>query len=184
MTEERSHYRPSWDDYFMAVVKVVAARGNCDRLYTGAVLVKNNRIIATGYNGAPPWLPTCDKVGHLLEDGHCVRTIHGEHNALLQAARISGPTADGATLYTKYSPCIHCAKYIIAAGVHRVVIGKIYRSPQAMELLKEAGLEVALYQENPEWRKELIEIFSEDIPERENGGEVKLVHESKNSPHR
>lgn len=178
MSEERAHYRPSWDDYFMAIVKIVAARGNCDRLYTGAVLVKNNRIIATGYNGAPPGLPTCTEVGHLLEDGHCVRTVHGEHNALLQAARISGPSAEGGTLYTKYSPCIHCAKYIVATGVKRIVIGKIYRSPQALDMLKEAGLEVVLYHENPEWQKELIAIFSEDIPERVNEGAVKLTNES------
>lgn len=174
MSEERTHYRPSWDDYFMAAVKIVAARGNCDRLYTGAVLVKNNRIIATGYNGAPPGLPTCDKVGHLLEEGHCVRTIHGEHNALLQAARISGPTADAATMYTKYSPCIHCAKYIVAAGIHRVVIGKMYRSPQAIDMLKEAGVAVVMYEANPAWQKELVDLFSEDIPERKNGEEIKL----------
>ena len=174
MSEERTHYRPSWDDYFMAVVKIVAARGNCDRLFTGAIIVKNKRIIATGYNGAPPGLPTCAEVGHLLEDGHCVRTIHGEHNAILQAARVSGPTAEGATLYTKYSPCIHCAKYIVAAGITRVVIGKMYRSPQAVELLKEAGLEVMLYKENPEWRQELLSMFAEDIPERVNGGEIKM----------
>lgn len=179
MAEERSHYRPSWDDYFMAVVKIVAARGNCDRLYAGAVLVKNKRIIATGYNGAPPGLPTCNEVGHLLEDGHCVRTIHGEHNALLQAARLSGPSAEGATLYTKYSPCIHCAKYIVAAGIARVVVGKVYRSPQAIDLLKEANLEFVIYEENPAWQKELIEIFSEDIPERVNEGGVKLENSGK-----
>jgi dCMP deaminase len=174
MNEERSHYRPSWDNYFMAAVRIVAARSNCDRLYAGAVLVKNNRIIATGYNGAPPGLPGCDKVGHLMEEGHCVRTIHAEHNSLLQAARSSGPTADGATMYTKYSPCIHCAKYIIAAGVHRVVMDKIYRNPQAIDLLKEAGVNVEAYKEDPEWKKELIAIFSEEVPERENEGEIKL----------
>ncbi len=174
MSEERTHYRPSWDDYFMAVVKIVSARGNCDRLYAGAVLVKNNRIIATGYNGAPPGLPTCNEVGHLLEDGHCVRTVHGEHNALLQAARISGPSTDGATLYTKYSPCIHCTKYTIATGVKRVVIGKIYRNPQALDMFKEAGVEVVIYNEDPAWRNELIEIFSEDVPERINEGTVTL----------
>jgi dCMP deaminase len=174
MSEERIHYRPSWDDYFMAVVKIVAARGNCDRLYAGAVLTKNNRIIATGYNGAPAGLPTCNEVGHLLEDGHCVRTVHGEHNALLQAARISGPSAEGGTLYTKYSPCIHCAKYIIATGVKRIVIGKIYRSPQALDMLKDASLEIVIYQENPEWQKELISIFSEEIPQRVNEGTIRL----------
>lgn len=159
----------------MAIVKIVAARGNCDRLYAGAVLTKNNRIIATGYNGAPPGLPTCNEVGHLLEDGHCVRTVHGEHNALLQAARISGPSAEGSTLYTKYSPCIHCTKYAIAAGVKRVVIGKIYRNPQVLEMLKEAGVEAEAYQDNPAWHEELLAIFSEDIPARTNEGQITLT---------
>ncbi|MDO8601516.1 MAG: cytidine/deoxycytidylate deaminase family protein [bacterium] len=177
MAEERAHFRPDWDDYFMVMVKIIATRGNCDRLYTGAIIVKNKRIIATGYNGAPPGLPTCREIGHLIEEGHCVRTIHGEHNAILQAARVSGPTAEDATLYTKYSPCIHCAKYIIAAGIKRVVIGKIYRNPQALDLLKEAGLETVIYKENPEWQKELLAIFSEDIPERVNEGKIVLKND-------
>lgn len=177
MTEERKHFRPSWDDYFMAIVKIIAARGTCDRLYAGSVLVKNNRIIASGYNGSPPGLPHCDDKGHLLEEGHCVRTIHGEHNSLLQAAKQGGISTDGATMYTKYGPCIHCAKYIIACGIKRIVIGKIYRAPQALDLLKEAGVEVEVYQENPKWQKELLQIFSETIPERTNEGNITLLEE-------
>jgi dCMP deaminase len=175
MPEERKHYRPSWDDYFMAMVKIVAARGTCNRLYAGSVLVKDNRIIATGYNGSPPGLPHCDDVGHLLEDGHCVRTIHGEHNSLLQAAKQGGTATNGSTMYTKYSPCIHCSKYIIAAGIKRLVIGKIYRYQQSLDMLKEAGVEVDLYKENPKWTKELIDIFSEEIPDRINDGEIKVT---------
>lgn len=174
MEKERKHYRPSWDDYFMAIVKIIASRGTCDRLYAGSVLVKENRIIATGYNGSPPGLPHCNDVGHLLEDGHCVRTIHGEHNSLLQAARLSGTSTVGSTMYTKYSPCIHCAKYVIACGVKRVVIGQVYRNPQALDMLKEAGVQVDLYKENPEWQKEIIQIFAEEIPERINNGAVKM----------
>ena len=174
MAEERKHYRPSWDDYFMAVVKIIAARGTCNRLYAGSVLVKDNRIIATGYNGSPPGLPHCDEVGHLLEEGHCVRTIHGEHNSILQAAKQGGTSTEGSTMYTKYSPCIHCAKYIIAAGIKRIVIGKIYRNPSALDMLKEAGVAVDVYKENPAWHGELTQIFSEDIPERTNEGEVKM----------
>lgn len=175
MTEERKHYRPSWDDYFMAMVKIIAARGTCDRLYAGSVLVKNNRIIASGYNGSPAGLPHCDDAGHLLEEGHCVRTIHGEHNSILQAAVQGGTSTAGSTMYTKYSPCIHCVKYIIAAGVKRVVAGKIYRSPQAFQMLKEAGVLAEIYEENPRWRQELLEIFSEEIPDRTNEGEIKLT---------
>jgi dCMP deaminase len=176
MPEERKHYRPSWDDYFMAIAKVMATRCTCDRLYSGAVLVKNNRIVATGYNGAPPGLPHCNDVGHLMEEGHCVRTIHGEHNVLLQAAIQGGVSAVGSTMYTKYSPCIHCVKYIIACGIKRIVAAKIYRNPKAMEILQSAGVEVVQYKEKPEWRKELLQTFSEDVPDRMNEeGEVKLT---------
>ena len=175
MPEERKHYRPSWDDYFMAITKIIATRGTCNRLYAGSVLVKNNRIIATGYNGSPPGMPHCDDVGHLMEEGHCVRTIHGEHNVLLQASRQGSTSTEGATLYTKYSPCIHCAKYIIACGVRRVVMAKIYRNSKSPEILRSAGVEVMEYQENPEWRKELLQIFSEDVPNRINEGEVNIA---------
>ena len=157
--------RPSWDDYFMAVAKIVGTRSTCDRLHAGAVLVKNNRIISTGYNGSPPGLEHCDDVGHLMEEGHCVRTIHGEHNALLQAATIPGASTDGSTMYTKYNPCIHCAKYVVAAGVTRVVLGKIYRGEKAVEYLKQAGLQVDLYQHNEEWEKMVRELFATEIDE-------------------
>jgi dCMP deaminase len=181
MAEERKHFRPSWDDYFMAIAKIVASRGTCDRLYAGSVLVKDNRIIATGYNGSPPGLSHCDDVGHLLEEGHCVRTIHGEHNSLLQAAKQGGTSTDGSTMYTKYSPCIHCAKYVIAAGVKRVVIGKVYRNPAALDMLKEAGVKVEVYAENPKWQQELIQIFSEEIPGRENECRVKMEAKKRKS---
>ena len=172
IVEERKHFRPSWDDYFMAIAKIIAARGTCDRLYAGSVLVKDNRIIATGYNGSPAGLPHCDDAGHLLEEGHCVRTIHGEHNSLLQAARQGGTSTQGSTMYTKYSPCIHCTKYVIACGIKRVVIGKVYRNPQALDMLKEAGVTVEVYKENNEWTSELGKIFSEEIATRTNEGEV------------
>ena len=174
MPEERKHYRPSWDEYFMAIAKIVAARGTCDRLYAGAVLVKNNRIISTGYNGAVPGLEHCDNVGHLLEEGHCVRTIHGEHNALLQVAIQGGTSTIGSTMYSKYNPCIHCSKYVIACGVKRVVISKVYRNSKAVDYLREAGVQVDIYKENPEWNDEINKIFSEDVPARVNQGEVKI----------
>ncbi|MFA6525043.1 MAG: cytidine/deoxycytidylate deaminase family protein [Patescibacteria group bacterium] len=161
--ETNKHVRPSWDDYFMAIAKIIGTRSTCDRLRAGAVLVKDRRIISTGYNGSPPGLPHCDEVGHLMEEGHCVRTIHGEHNAILQAATVSGTNTQGSTMYTKYSPCIHCTKYIIAAGIKKVVMGKVYRNSKVVDFLKEAGIEVEVYQENKEWQKQLQEIFSSDI---------------------
>ncbi len=169
-------FRPHWDDYFMAIAKIIATRGTCDRLRAGAVLVKNNRIIATGYNGAPPGLPHCDgEAGHLLEDGHCVRTIHAEHNVIIQSARLQGTSTEGSVLYSLYNPCIHCVKYLVAAGVKRVVIGKIYRGEAALNYLKEAGVTIDLYQENPEWNKEVEDLFKEEIKEvKAKEGEVKL----------
>jgi dCMP deaminase len=158
----------------MAIVKIIATRGTCDRLYASSVLVKENRIIATGYNGSAAGLPHCDDVGHLLEEGHCVRTIHAEHNSLLQAARQGGTSTNGSTMYSKYSPCVHCAKYIIACGVKRVIVGKIYRNPQAVDMLREAGVTVDIYKENPKWKDALVAMFSEDIPDRTNEGEVKM----------
>lgn len=151
----------------MAMVRIVASRSSCDRLATGAILVKNNRIISSGYNGAPKGMPNCNEVGHLLEDGHCVRTIHGEHNAILQSAVMQGASTEGATMYSKYSPCIHCAKYIVAAGIKRLVIGKLYRNPQAIDYLKEAGLDVDMYQRNVDWDDSLSELFSHEIEDRQ-----------------
>lgn len=160
---EEKCYRPNWDDYFMAITRIVATRGTCDRLRAGAVLVKKNRIISTGYNGSPPGLPHCDDVGHLMEEGHCIRTIHAEHNVILQAAVISGANTEGSTMYTKFNPCMHCAKYVVAAGIKRVVIGKLYRGEKAVEYLKEAGVQVDIYQENPEWNKSVRELFNQEI---------------------
>ena len=151
----------------MAIARIVATRGTCDRLRAGAVLTKNNRIIATGYNGSPPGMEHCDgPAGHLLEEGHCVRTIHGEHNTLLQAAKIPGATTEDATLYTIYSPCIHCAKYIVAAGVKRIVLGKVYRNREVLDYLEKAGIAVDTYNEDARWNSRVQELFTSEIEEK------------------
>lgn len=172
--EKNKSTRPTWDDYFMAVAKLVATRSTCDRLQAGAVLVKDKRIIATGYNGSPPGLKHCDNVGHLMEEGHCVRTIHAELNVLLQAAIQGSTSTVGSTLYSLYNPCIHCSKYVVACGVKKVIVGKIYRNSTALDYLKEAGVEVELYQENPAWNQELQKLFSQEIEEKTNEGKVKM----------
>ncbi len=159
----------------MAIARIVATRSTCDRLEAGAVLVKNKRIISTGYNGSPPGLPHCDEVGHLMEEGHCVRTIHGEHNAILQAATMPGASTEGATMYTKYTFCIHCAKYIVAAGIVRVVYGKVYRNADCVDYLRKAGLVVDEYEQNADWNNRLAEIFTHDIEiRRPKEGDVKM----------
>jgi dCMP deaminase len=162
MSEEK-YIKPSWDDYFMAIAKIIGTRSSCDRLRSGAILVKDNRIISTGYNGAPPKLEDCDEVGHLMEEGHCVRTIHGEHNTILQAAIIPGATTTGTTMYTKYAPCIHCCKYVVAAGIKKIVYSKIYRNSKAIEYLTKANIEMELYKENEDWNQTLRELFSKDV---------------------
>jgi len=167
--------RPSWDDYFMTIARIVATRATCDRLHAGAVLVKNKRIVSTGYNGSPPNLPHCDDSGHLLEDGHCVRTIHAEHNALLQAAFIGGASTQGTTLYTMYSPCIHCAKYVVAAGVKRIVVGKVYRNEQVKEYLEKAGIQHDVYQPNSNWNIYVSQMLKEDIEEINHSPKIKLI---------
>lgn len=126
--------RPSWDEYFIEIAKVVGTRGTCDRGRNGAVLVKNKRILTTGYAGAPAGLPHCDEVGHMMAETtdpngnkskHCIRTTHAEQNAITQAA-MHGVSTDGATMYTKFVPCFACAKMIINAGIERVVAEKDY----------------------------------------------------------
>jgi len=162
----------------MAVAKIISTRSTCDRLQSGAVLVLNKRIISTGYNGSPPGLPHCNDGGHMMEEGHCVRTIHGEHNVILQVAIIPGASTEGSTMYTKYSPCIHCAKYVVAAGIKRVVVGKVYRNEKAVKYLREAGIQVDIYQENPEWNKIVQSLFAGEIEEmRASEGEVVIKEE-------
>lgn len=121
----------------MLQAHLTATRSTCDRgpalLFdphrhgVGAVIVRDHRAIAGGYNGSAPGQPHCDDEGHLMRDQHCVRTIHSELNALLQCA-LDGTTPEGATLYTTASPCFDCTKAIMRAGIHRVVYGAAYDS--------------------------------------------------------
>lgn len=153
--------RPSWDDYFMGIAKIVATRGTCNRLQVGAVLVKNNRIVATGYNGAPPGMPHCDgPAGHLMEHEHCIRTVHAEANCILQAGVTGGASTVGATLYTTHSPCYPCYKALAVAGVKRVVAGAEYRSPAVVAALQESGVELTAYQPPREWLERLAVAFT------------------------
>lgn len=112
--------RPSWDTYFIELCNKIAKRGTCDRKQVGAVLVKDNRIVSTGYNGSFPGAEHCDNIGHLMEDGHCIRTIHGEINAICQAAQFGIPTK-GCTLYCNTRPCLNCVKTIISAGIKEII---------------------------------------------------------------
>ena len=135
-------HRASWDEYFMQIARDVATRATCDRKHVGAVIVREKSILATGYNGSIRGLPHCDEEGHLIEDGHCVRTIHAEANAIIQAAR-NGVRIDGATVYVTASPCWGCFKMIANAGISRVVFGEFYRDERIFRFATELGLELA-----------------------------------------
>jgi len=130
----------------MDIAKQVATRATCDRKHVGAVLVRDRTILSTGYNGSIRGLPHCDEVGHMMENGHCVATVHAEANALLQAAK-NGVRIDGATLYTTASPCWPCFKLIANSGCVRIVYGEFYRDPRIFEVAAQLKLELVNLQE-------------------------------------
>ncbi len=133
--------RTSWDQYFMEIARQVATRATCDRKHVGAVLVRDRIILSTGYNGSIRGMPHCDEVGHLMENGHCVATVHAEANAVLQAAR-TGVRIEGSSLYTTASPCWPCFKLVANAGIVRIVYGEFYRDPRIFDVA--ARLEIEL----------------------------------------
>jgi dCMP deaminase len=141
--------RPSWDEYFMSIARLVAGRSTCLRRQVGAVIVKDRRVLASGYNGAPSGLPHCDETGcvrerHNVPPGErheLCRGIHAEQNAIIQSANY-GTGIDGATIYTTHHPCSVCAKMIINAGIVRVVTDDSYPDDLAVELLRDAGVRV------------------------------------------
>jgi len=145
--------RPSWDEYFLNIVKIVGTRGTCDRGKAGCVIVRDKRILSTGYVGSPTGTAHCDDIGHemhtvIQEDGtksrHCIRTTHAEQNAIANAARF-GVRLDGATLYCHMTPCYACAKMIINAGIKRVVCDLDYHAGErSKEIFKEAGVKYEL----------------------------------------
>lgn len=141
--------RPTTDEYFVAIAKVVATRATCDRRHVGAVIVRDRNILASGYNGAPRGLPHCDDAGHEMVDGHCVRAVHAEANAIIQAAR-HGVKIDGATIYITDSPCYACFKLLVNAGIVRIVFATSYPDPRGLALAAAVGIEVvSLAPESP-----------------------------------
>jgi dCMP deaminase len=135
------HKRASWDEYFMAIAREVATRSTCDRKHVGAVIVRDKMILTTGYNGSIRGLGHCDDEGHLMEDGHCVRTVHAEANAIVQAA-CNGVRVDGADIYVTASPCFGCFKLIANAGLKRIVFGEFYRDNRIYQLSEQLGIQL------------------------------------------
>jgi dCMP deaminase len=118
-----------------------AARSTCPRRSVGALIVRDKAVLATGYNGSIRGLPHCTEVGCLMENDHCVRTVHAEANAILQAAR-HGVRIDGADVYVTSSPCWDCFKLIANAGISRILYGEFYRDERIAEYAREAGIEL------------------------------------------
>ena len=156
---ENGTVRPSWDEYFIGLMAEVGKRATCERGRSGSLIVKEKRILATGYVGSPPGLRHCDEIGPLMkqvldEDGtarqHCVRTIHAEQNAICQAARY-GISLEGTTLYCKMEPCRTCAMLIISAGIIKVIAQRRYHAAQeTREMFKLAGVELVIIEDEME----------------------------------
>ena len=148
MKPETQTDRPSWDQYFMDIVELVSRRSTCLRRKVGAILVRDKRILATGYNGPPAGIKHCSEVGCLRDNlgvpsgerHELCRGLHAEQNAIIQAA-LYGVSTKGAMVYCTNHPCIICSKMIINSGIVSFVYGEDYRDELATEMLREAGIE-------------------------------------------
>ncbi len=144
--------RPGWDEYFMKLANEVATRTTCLRRAVGAVIVKDNRILATGYNGVPSGLAHCAEVGCLRQElgipsgqrNEICRGLHAEQNAIIQAARF-GPIVEGSKIYVNTQPCVVCAKMLINAGIEEIIYQNPYPDELSMSMLEEAGMKVRVY---------------------------------------
>jgi dCMP deaminase len=133
--------RVSWEEYFMNIAKQVASRSTCDRKYVGAVIVRDKTILSTGYNGSIRGMPHCDEAGHMIENDHCIATIHAEANAILQAAK-NGVCIENAEIYITASPCWNCFKMMVNAGIKKIYYGEFYRDERIFETAKKLGIEL------------------------------------------
>jgi dCMP deaminase len=145
--------RPDWDDYFMKIANDVSERAICVKRKVGALVVKGNRILSSGYNGAPKGLSHCTEQTCLRKKMNVpsgqrhelCRGLHAEQNAIIQAA-VYGVSIEGATMYCNYQPCVICVKMIINAGIKRLVYAGGYPDELAVEMLKESDLKVDKYE--------------------------------------
>ncbi|MCX8083951.1 MAG: cytidine/deoxycytidylate deaminase family protein [Calditerrivibrio sp.] len=145
--------RPDWDEYFFKIINVVKERSTCIRRQVGAVIVKENHILATGYNGVPTGISHCSDVGCIRaklnvpsgQRHELCRGLHAEQNAIIQSAKY-GVCIDGSTIYTNTKPCSICSKMIINAGIREIVYQEYYDDQLADDLLKETSIIVRQYE--------------------------------------
>jgi dCMP deaminase len=150
---ERKRPRPSWGEYFMGIAGLVAQRSTCVRRRVGAVLVKDRRVLATGYNGVPRGITHCEEAECLRaklkvpagERHELCRGLHAEQNAIIQAA-VHGVSIEGAEAYATVSPCVVCAKMMINSGIKKVVFSGDYPDELSRQMLDEAGMEVIKFE--------------------------------------
>ena len=133
--------RVSWDQYFMNIAEVVSSRSTCNRKFVGSVIVKDKTILSTGYNGSIRGMPHCADVGCMMEDNHCVATVHAEQNAIIQAAK-NGVMIEGAAIYVTASPCWNCFKSIANSGIKKIIYGQFYRDERIFDVAKTIGIEL------------------------------------------
>ncbi|TFE01090.1 ComE operon protein 2 [Jeotgalibacillus salarius] len=153
--------RISWNQYFMAQSHLLALRSTCTRLTVGATIVREQRIIAGGYNGSIKGGTHCIDEGCYVIDHHCVRTIHAEMNAILQCAKF-GAATEGASMYVTHFPCLQCTKAIIQAGIVKIYYANDYKNhPYAIELLEQSGVETEHVPFDPKALEPLLSPASE-----------------------
>ena len=133
--------RPEWNEYFGEITKQVALRSTCVRKKVGAIIVKDKNIISTGYNGSIRGLEHCETVGCLMMEGHCIRTIHAEANAIIQAAK-HGLMIDRAEIYISASPCFNCFKLIANSGITKIYFMEFYRDERIIKIAKKLNIEL------------------------------------------
>ncbi len=145
--------RAEWDEYFMEIAEIVKKRSTCLRRQVGAVIVKDNRIITTGYNGAPSGLKHCEEIGGCEREKlhipsgqrhELCRALHAEQNAIIQAA-LAGVSTKDCTIYVTTQPCVICSKMIINSGIKRIVYKGPYPDELSLAMLNEANIEIEVY---------------------------------------
>lgn len=160
--------RIPWDQYFMAQSVLLSLRSTCQRLSVGATIVRDKRMIAGGYNGSVSGDVHCIDEGCYVVDGHCVRTIHAEMNAILQCAKFGIPT-DGAEIYVTHFPCLQCTKMILQAGIKKIHYLTDYRNDDyAIQLLEKTGVIVEQVTLDQEYFTELQAIYGENNQKETN----------------
>ncbi len=155
--------RPSWQQYFMEMAYLAAKRSTCLRRAVGAALVRDNQLLATGYNGSPKGIAHCSEVGCLRaqlnvpsgEKHELCRGVHAEQNAIIQAA-INGSSTRGAELYCTHQPCSICARLIINAEIRTVYVAETYPDPLAEQLFSEAGIDLIQFEPETNKMKRLL----------------------------